>query len=254
MGPEKRFPEAANDQPVGRAAGVQRSERRRGEAVRAAGRWRSDNRPRLALASPLIPHVRTVGSSLEAHARRGRGKAEAVAIPTGAAVRIAGPPGDAGKVRPTARPNKSLSRKPRPRGVGKGIQDLTEPVWVEHPPQEPNFFLLALSSCDRKPAGGTRGARERTRRQTADEIFNPLSTSSPLPGILRWSTLPSPRDVSVGDPKGRLKHAPAPRKRPLARTLTWKIGAGATTDVGPSPSQGCSLGAVELKIGAEADC
>ena len=66
-----------------------------------------------------------------------------------------------------------------------------------------------------------------------------------------------PRDVSVGDTKGRLRHAPAPRETSpstFGAGLAWKIEAGAATDVGPSPSQGRSLGAVELDIGVGADC
>ena len=73
----------------------------------------------------------------------------------------------------------------------EGIQDLAEPVWMEHQPQDAPFFLLALSSCDRKPDCLAHGGARKKNIKTADEIFNPLSTSSPLPGILRWPTLPS---------------------------------------------------------------
>jgi len=61
--------------------------------------------------------------------------------------------------------------------------------------------------------------------------------------------------VSGGDPKGGLRHAPAETSpSTFGAGLTWKIEAGAATDVGPSPSQGRPIGAVELKIGAGADC
>ena len=45
------------------------------------GEGEGTNPQRQILASPLTPHVRTVGSSLEAeaHAKRSRGKAEVVA-------------------------------------------------------------------------------------------------------------------------------------------------------------------------------
>ena len=53
-------------------------------------------------------------------------------------------------------------RRSAPPGDGEVTIDLG---WYSPPtrPKTPNFFLLALSSCDRKPAGGTRGTRERTR-------------------------------------------------------------------------------------------
>jgi len=176
-----RVPEAGNDQPMGvrrrPRSGVQRSERRRGEAVRARRereKWQSTSAG-TRLPSHTPPYRRF---SLEAHARRGRGKGDAVAISHGGCgSKIAGPPGDAGKVRPTGPPNKSLSREPRPRGSRKRNPGPNGAClgWSTRP-KTPNVFLLALSSCDSQPA--EHGERAKEEQETADEIFNPLAPPS----------------------------------------------------------------------------
>ena len=164
-GPEKRL--RSRKQPMtSRWVGRQESSEARGGAVRRSappGEGEGTNRHRQTLASPLTPHVRTVGFNLEAeaHAKRGRGKAEAVAIShEGRSSSLQGRRAMQGKYVQRGPPNKSLSREPRPRGVGKGIQDLTEPVGVEHPPQDAQFLPVGTEFL-RQPAGGTRGACER---------------------------------------------------------------------------------------------
>ena len=84
-------------------SGVQRSERRRGEAVRATGRWKSDNRlgrhsPPLShhMYVPSVPAWKRKPTQNEADARQRSWRS-----PRGLRFESAGSPGDARKVRPT---------------------------------------------------------------------------------------------------------------------------------------------------------
>ena len=100
-----KVPEGGKDPPVWRGGISIRSPAKR-EAVRL-GDPRRREREKGAIGrgkySPPLSHPTVpVGSAWEAHARRGRGKAEAVAISHGAAVRICrGRRAMQGKVRPT---------------------------------------------------------------------------------------------------------------------------------------------------------
>ena len=162
------------------------------------GEGEGTNPQRQILASPLTPH-RTVGSAWKPR-KTSRGKAGAVAISHGGCgSNLQGRRAMQEKYVQRGPPNKSPAASLGQGEVGRGIQDLTELVRVEHPPQDAPFFLLALSSCDRKPdclAPG--GARKKNKRQLTG--FSTHLHLLPLPGILRWSTLPLPRDVSGGDP------------------------------------------------------
>src|SRR5437667_92757 len=107
------------------------SEARGGAGRRSApaGRGRSGNRPRLALASPLTPH-RTVGSAWKTTQDEAEARETPWRSPTGAAVRKSqGRRAMQEKYVQRARPTNHLAASLGQGEVGRGIQDLTELVW-----------------------------------------------------------------------------------------------------------------------------
>ena len=167
-----------------RWVGRQESSEARGGAGRRSappGEGGGTNSQRQILASPLTPHVRYPSVRLGSPGKTRPRQDEAVAISHGgprfefcrAARAMQEKYVQRGLTQQKHQPCASAKRK------SEGIQDLAEPVWMEHQPQDAPFFLLALSSCDRKPDCLAHGGARKKNIKTADEIFNPLSTSSP---------------------------------------------------------------------------
>ena len=140
----------------GRCLDQESSEARDGAVRRSAppGEGEGTNRRRQTLASPLTPHVRTVGSAWKPTQDEAEARQRPWRSPTGAAERCRESTSNG------ARPNKSPAASLGQGEVGRGIQDLTELVRVEHPPQDAQFLPVGTEFL-RQPAGGTRGACER---------------------------------------------------------------------------------------------